>query len=67
MSKNDHTKTVISEPKFCDFCKQNGVTRHAKYDAKVTIATGWANMCQGHFDLYGIGLGLGVGQELIVE
>jgi hypothetical protein len=22
-------------------------------------------MCQGHFDLYGIGLGLGVGQKLV--
>jgi hypothetical protein len=65
--KPPHTQVTIDVPKKCDFCKQNGVDRDAKYDGKVSIGTYWANMCQGHFELYGIGLGLGIGQELIVK
>lgn len=65
--KQPHTVVKIAEAKPCDFCKENGVARDAKYDAKVNIGTYWANMCQGHFDLYGVGLGLGIGQELVVE
>jgi len=61
-----HTQVVVAELPLCDYCKQNGITRKARYDAKVSIATYWANMCQGHFDLYGVGLGLGVGQKLVL-
>ena len=53
----------------CDFCNQNdaGVVKEvadARYDGK-TIYGGWANMCPEHFDLYGLGLGTGVGQRLV--
>jgi len=65
--KKPHTQVKVAVLPKCDYCKQNGVDRDAKYDAKVSIATYWANMCQGHFDLYGIGLGLGIGQELVLD
>lgn len=60
---SDHTS--VSKPgALCDFCQQNGVTRKAVVDGKVSIGTFWANMCQGHFELYGLGLGLGIGQRI---
>lgn len=48
---------------FCDFCTSEPVRRKAKYDGK-TLTGPWANMCQEHFERYGIGLGTGKGQEL---
>ena len=45
----------------CDFCK-----RKALYDGK-TKAGVWANMCQEHFEENGVGLGLGLGQQLISD
>lgn len=45
----------------CDFCG-----KEAEYDGK-TIHGPWAFMCQADFDKYGIGLGMGRGQELKKE
>ena len=56
----NHTSVTIPAPKPCDFC---GTT--AKYDGK-TVMGPWANMCSDCFAENGIGLGLGMGQELIV-
>jgi hypothetical protein len=51
----------------CDICKQNGdTTVPAQYDG-ATVFGPWANMCVTHFTLYGQGLGLGVGQRLVLE
>jgi hypothetical protein len=56
---------VVSELPPCDICKINfNRIVSAKYDGK-TFSGPWAYMCQNHFDQYGIGLGLGRGQELI--
>lgn len=55
---------VAALPK-CDFCKQLGVTADAHYDGKTKIGP-WANMCSNHFQQYGVGLGTGAGQQLIV-
>ena len=49
----------------CDFCGDKPVRRLAKYDAR-TLGGQWGNMCQEHFDQYGIGLGTGKGQRLIL-
>jgi hypothetical protein len=38
----------------------------AKYDGK-TKRGPWANMCEECFQVHGVGLGLGRGQELILE
>ncbi len=56
----------------CDFCNQSNKRLDstlpnqvdARYDGK-TIYGSWANMCPEHFDLYGLGLGTGVGQRLV--
>jgi len=51
----------------CDLCKLEGVRpRIARYDGK-TRSGQWAYMCEDHFRWYGIGLGEGRGQKLVVE
>lgn len=42
----------------CDMC---GGT--ASYDAATTFGA-WANLCQTHFNQFGLGLGTGRGQKL---
>ncbi len=56
----DNTSTLIDIIPQCDFCK----TKKAKYDGK-TVFGPWANMCSRCFQEKGMGLGLGLGQELI--
>lgn len=59
---NDHfTKIKVSDIPNFSFCRK----KKAKYDGKTTRGS-WAYMCQECFDEYGIGLGLGYGQELIL-
>jgi len=45
----------------CDFCEFA-----AGFDGK-TKQGPWANMCKLHFDIHGVGLGTGLGQELFVR
>jgi hypothetical protein len=45
----------------CDIC----MDEDAKYDGK-TKRGPWGYMCQGCFDIHGVGIGLGKGQKLIV-
>ena len=45
----------------CEFCG-----KEASYDAK-TIMRPWAYLCLTHFKKYGIGLGLGKGQKLVLK
>jgi hypothetical protein len=56
---NDHTKVKIDQLPKCYFCSDD-----AKYDAKTKMGP-WAYMCPLHYSLFGVGLGLGKGQELI--
>ena len=58
---------VISLPT-CDFCKQDpgGDLREAKYDGK-TYAGPWGYMCEEHYQEHGVGLGLGIGQRLVLS
>ena len=68
MVKEAHTEVIVDELPQCDFCKQNPniIFAKAHYDGKT--ATGpWANMCREHFQQYGVGLGLGKGQKLILR
>lgn len=57
-----HKVSFVSELPMCSFCK----TTEARYDAKTRIGP-WANMCLHCFEYYGIGLGEGLGQELVHE
>lgn len=43
----------------CDFC-----SKPASYDGKTAMGP-WAYMCDTHFRMYGVGLGLGRGQKLL--
>ena len=65
---SSEVKVAVIPP--CDICKDNGPYTEptpAVYDGK-TIWGPWANMCQEHWDLYGVGqLGTGYGQRLIKE
>jgi hypothetical protein len=44
----------------CDFCAAT-----AQYDGR-TRRFGWARMCWVHFAAFGVGLGTGKGQKLVV-
>jgi len=57
--KEKHMTTVVEKRPNCDFCG-----KEAKFDGK-TVFGAWAYMCGTHFSQFGIGLGLGKGQELI--
>lgn len=65
MSNEEATVTALPE---CDIHKHvlhvDGVTAH--YDGKTTSGP-WANMCVDCFTAYGVGLGLGRGQRLLVR
>jgi hypothetical protein len=54
------TVKVEKRPK-CDFCAEVAVV-----DGKTRFGP-WAYMCLLHFRSYGVGLGLGKGQFLLVE
>lgn len=49
----------VDELPTCDYCALD-----ASFDGK-TKAGPWANMCDRHFSHHGVGLGTGIGQELI--
>ena len=53
-------QVVIQRERMCDFCRNK-----ADYDGRTTLGT-WAYMCPIHFEMYGVGLGLGRGQKLVV-
>lgn len=46
----------------CDLC---GDGTPAKYDGRMHTGS-WANMCEQHFATYGVGLGTGRGQRLVL-
>jgi glutaredoxin len=56
----DSTTTTVYHLPACDFCNKT-----ARYDGK-TIHGPWANMCPDCFSVHGLGLGTGLGQQLIL-
>ena len=58
-----HTKAEVEKLPDCNFCP---APTPARYDGKTGMGP-WANMCDVHFEMYGIGLGLGRGQKLVVK
>lgn len=55
----------VSQLPLCNFCEENGQKVKAEYDGR-TQRGPWANMCAVHFGGFGVGLGTGKGQRLIV-
>jgi hypothetical protein len=49
----------------CDFCSQGGQQTLAEYDGKTNFGP-WAYMCAAHFGKVGVGVGLGIGQRLVL-
>ncbi len=61
-SKNE---AYVSSLPLCDICDHTDGPIYAQYDARLTIGS-WADVCEKHFKAYGVGLGTGKGQRLIV-
>lgn len=55
------TKVLVERPP-CDLCNQ----RPAAIDGKTTFGA-WAYMCVPCHEQYGVGLGLGKGQRLLID
>ena len=64
----NHTEVIVAKLPQCDFCKlePGAIYQEACFDG-ATIMGPWANMCNEHFEVYGIGLGLGRGQQLVLK
>jgi hypothetical protein len=62
-----HTETYVDSPKACDYCKFEGVDKQATVDGATKNRGPWAYMCDEHFALHGVGLGLGAGQRLLLR
>jgi len=63
---NNNTEVKIDQTPLCDLCPPFN-PNPAKYDAKTKFTGQWGYLCEKHFKSHGIGLGLGLGQKLIVE
>lgn len=55
----------VAELPDCDYCLTYRRKVPALYDGK-TKSGPWAYMCKRHFGAYGVGLGTGKGQRLVV-
>jgi hypothetical protein len=60
MKANDTITEALTVRPACDFCGAaatvDGATRMGP----------WAYMCASHFEQYGVGLGMGVGQRIVI-
>ena len=48
----------------CDYCTAMNENTPAEFDGATSHGP-WAYMCMLHFRMYGKGLGVGIGQELL--
>lgn len=62
-----HSEVVVKTLPPCDLCEAEGRQRVATYDARIKGGTAWGYLCDDHFATKGAGLGLGIGQRLIVR
>ena len=62
MSGSTKVIKYINPPKVCDNCKLP--FKKFMYDAK-TVYGPWANLCNDCFNVIGVGLGTGLGQQYI--
>jgi len=64
----DLTEVTVTVRPDCDIHKHRhgGKSVPAEYDGK-TVMGPWAYMCQPCFEHYGVGLGMGRGQRLMVR
>lgn len=63
-----HTETtVLTERPYCDVCALMGKRIPASVDGRTRWGSSWAYMCEPHFEIHGVGLGLGRGQRLWID
>lgn len=65
MENVELTETRVASLPDCDFHARLGVQVAAAYDGATKFGP-WANMCEIDFQAYGVGLGTGKGQRLIL-
>jgi hypothetical protein len=63
-----HTEVRVDKRPPCDICFERSIKEPlmAEYDGKTYRGT-WAYMCHAHFKEYGMGVGLGRGQKLVIK
>lgn len=67
MAAEAGTEVEVATIPNCDICRErSNKTTPAEFDGK-TIFGPWANMCRDDFMQYGVGLGTGRGQRLILR
>jgi len=66
MSK-DHTEVAVTTIPNCNICTMAGDTTPAYADVMIPKYGSWGDLCEKHFFEYGCGLGLGIGQKLILK
>jgi hypothetical protein len=62
MKYDDTATDVLTERPPCDICKE----RPAYADGKTRMGP-WAYMCAPCFETYGVGLGMGRGQRILID
>lgn len=76
MSESGHGYTVVvAKLPSCDTHRYNAYVDTdealAQYDARTKLDSGlggtWANMCSDCFHRFGAGVGVGIGQELVLN
>jgi len=61
----DLERTTVSAYPLCDLCPPHQ-PKEARFDGKTKFNGSWGYMCKQHFKDFGVGLGLGKGQELLL-
>jgi len=66
--KKRGTEVEVDKLPQCDFCKQDPLVPYqaAYFDGKTKMGP-WAFMCREHFKQFGVGLGTGKGQRLVLR
>lgn len=62
----EHEYVYVDELPPCGLCVRVGRATKARYDAKLCLGGAWAYVCGMHFAIYGLGLGTGLGQRLLL-
>ena len=58
-----NTVVTLTHYEYCQMCAKGDVVATASYDAKLSVGQ-WAYVCQKHYEQFGVGLGLGLGQKI---
>jgi hypothetical protein len=63
MTIQKHYEVEVDSIPDCNLCNDHQL---AVYDCK-TKQGPWGNLCEKHFSIFGVGLGLGKGRKLIIK